>query len=351
MGRCGGSGAFGGDTLTGMEFRSLGRTGMMVSNPCLGTMTFGWEPGDWGSTEADAMKVMAKAFDLGINFYDTADVYARGTSETILGKAIKGKRHELVIATKCHGKMSDTDPNAWGNSRRHIVQACEASLKRLGTDWIDLYQIHRPQPKIPIDETIRALDDLVRSGKVRYAGASTFAAWQLCEAHYVARALGANGFVCEQPPFNLLDRSIELELLPFVRTYDYGCVPWSPLAGGQLSGKYLEEKPKKGRYAKSDPMKRISKESTAVVKKLKAVADKAGLTLTQMSLAWVANQPGVTVPIIGARSAKQLEDSVASCQIVLSAKTMEAIDAVVPPGSRTVKYYSADFGPNARPSV
>lgn len=314
-------------------------------------MTFGWEPGDWGSTEEDAMKVMSKAYDLGINFFDTADVYARGTSETILGKAIKGKRDGLVIATKCHGKMSDTDPNAWGNSRRHVVQACEASLKRLGTDWIDLYQIHRPQPKVPIDETLRALDDLITSGKVRYIGASTFAGWQLCEAHYVAKALGTNSFVCEQPPYNLLDRSIERELIPFIRTYDYGCIPWSPLAGGQLTGKYLEEKPKKGRYAKSDPMNRISKESGNVVKKLGAVAQKAGLTLTELSLAWVVNQPGVTVPIIGARSAKQLEQSVAACHIVLSTKTLEAIDAIVPPSGQIVKYYSADFGPNVRPIV
>lgn len=332
-----------------MEFRPLGRTGVMVSNPCLGTMTFGWEPQDWGSTENDAMKVMAKAFDLGINFYDTADVYARGTSETILGKAIKGKRHELVVASKCHGKMSDTDPNAWGNSRRHVVQACEDSLKRLGTDWIDLYQIHRPQSKIPIDETLRGLDDLVRAGKVRYLGTSTFAGWQLCEAHYVSRQLGLNSFVCEQPPYNLLDRSIERELLPFLRTYDYACIPWSPLAGGQLSGKYLNEKPKKGRYVQSDPWKRITKGSSNAVKKLKAIADRNNLTLTELSLAWVASQPGITVPIIGAKSPKQLEEAVNGCQTKLSAKTLEQIDKAIEPGSVTVRYYAADFGPNARP--
>ncbi len=333
-----------------MEYRSLGRTGLLVSNPCLGTMTFGWEPDDWGSHEPEAMKVMAKALELGINFYDTADVYAQGTSETILGKAIKGKRHELVIATKCHGRMSETDPNARGNTRHHVIEACEASLKRLGTDWIDLYQIHRPQPSVSIDETLRALDDLVRSGKVRYIGTSTFAAWQACEALYVAKALGTNVFVCEQPPYNLLDRSIERELLPFLRTYDLACIPWSPLAGGQLSGKYLEA-PKSARYSKSDPMGRVSAQSMAVVKKLKAIADKEGLTLTQLSLAWVASQPGITVPIIGARTPEQLQDSVMACQTKLSAKVLAKIDQVCSPGSTLVRYYNADFGPNARPLV
>jgi aryl-alcohol dehydrogenase-like predicted oxidoreductase len=160
-----------------MQYRSLGRTGVQVSVACLGTMTFGWEPDDWGSPEDVALRVAAKALDLGINFWDTADVYGRGTSETIVGKALRGKRDKVVLATKCHGKMADDDPNASGNSRRHIIEACEASLRRLGTDWIDLYQIHRPQPSIPIDETLRALDDLIRQGKVRYAGASTYAAW------------------------------------------------------------------------------------------------------------------------------------------------------------------------------
>jgi aryl-alcohol dehydrogenase-like predicted oxidoreductase len=332
-----------------MEYRSLGRTGVQVSNPCLGTMTFGWEPGDWGSTEAEAVKVADKALDLGVNFFDTADVYARGVSEKILGKWMKGKRASLVVATKCHGKMSDTDPNAWGNSRRHIVSACEASLKRLGTDWIDLYQIHRPQSSVPIDETLRAMDDLVKAGKVRYAGCSTFAGWQACEAHYVARSLGVAGFVSEQPPYNLLDRRIERGLLPFCRTYGWAVVPWSPLAGGQLSGKYLEAKPRKARYAKSDPMGRVTPETSRVVKQLKKVADKEGVTLAVLSLAWVAGQPGVTSPIVGARSAKQLEESVKACQTVLSASALEAIDKVVAPGTNVLKYYEANFGPNAVP--
>lgn len=332
-----------------MEYRPLGRTGVQVSVACLGTMTFGWEPDDWGSHEKESLDIAAAAIDLGINFFDTADVYARGTSETILGKALKGKRDKVVLATKCHGKMADDDPNAWGNSRRHIIEACDASLKRLGTDWIDLYQIHRPQPSIAIDETLRALDDLIRSGKVRYAGCSTYAAWQVCEAHYVAKQLGIHGFISEQPPYNLLDRRIERELLPFCRTYDYAVIPWSPLAGGQLSGKYLNAKPAAGRYGKSDPMGRINKETTAVVAKLKKIADREKLALATLSLAWVANQPGITSPIIGARSIDQLKESAAACQVKLSEKTLKAIDEIVAPGSNILNYYTANFGPNARP--
>lgn len=334
-----------------MQYRSLGRTGVQVSVACLGTMTFGWHPDDWGSHEKESLDVMDAAFDAGINFFDTADVYGRGSSETILGKAIKGRRTELVIATKCHGKMSDTDPNAWGNSRRHVIEACEASLARLGTDYIDLYQIHRPQPEIPIDETLRGLEDLIRAGKVRYVGASTFAAWQLCEAHYVAKSLGASGFVCEQPPYNLFDRRIERELLPFCRTYDYGVIPWSPLAGGQLSGKYLDKKPEKGRYTSSDPMNRVNAQTTGKVRQLKRIADRLGLSLTQISLAWVASQPGITAPIIGARSKAQLKESAEACCLSLNAKTLEQIDRIFAPGSNILEYYSANFGPNVRPNA
>lgn len=332
-----------------MEYRSLGRTGVQVSVACLGTMTFGWEPDDWGSPKEMGPVITDKALELGVNFFDTADVYARGVSESVLGEALKGKRAGVVLATKCHGRMADGDPNAWGNTRRHVIEACEASLKRLQTDWIDLYQIHRPQPSVPIDETLRALDDLVRAGKVRYAGCSTYAAWQVCEAHYVARELGLSGYCSEQPPYNLLDRRIERELLPFCRTYDYAVIPWSPLAGGQLSGKYLDGSPSEGRYVKSDPANRVNKATTTLVRRLKRIADREGMSLTTMSLAWVASQPGVTSPIIGARSVSQLEESVAACQVRLSPKTLEAIDKVVAPGSHALDYYSASFGPNARP--
>lgn len=333
-----------------MEFRELGRTGVMVSNPCLGTMTFGWEPEDFGNYEEDALKVGKKALDLGINFFDTADVYGRGSSETILGKLIAGKRDSLVIATKCHGKMDDDDPNARGNSRRHIIEACHASLRRLGTDYIDLYQIHRPEPKVAIDETLAALDQLVRQGKVRYIGTSTYAGWQLAEAHYVAKAMGFTCFSSEQPPYNLLDRRIERGLLPFCRTYDYAVIPWSPLAGGQLTGKYLDGKPEGGRYTKTDPMGRINEDSMQVVSALNDLAKEAGLTLVELSLGWVGSQPGITVPIIGARSPDQLESTVKASQVVLDDDLMKKIDEIVPPGTNVLKYYDADFGPNRRPN-
>ena len=336
-----------------MDYRNLGRTGVKVSNPCLGTMTFGWDPTDWGSSEKDSFAVADAALELGINFFDTADVYARGTSEEILGKWMKerGVRESLVVASKCHGKMSDTDPNMWGNSRKHVVEACEASLRRLGTDWIDLFQIHRPQPEIPIDETLRGLDDLVRAGKIRYAGCSTFAAWQVAEAHYVAKMLGTAGFVSEQPPYNLLDRRIERELLPFCRTYEYAVLPWSPLAGGQLTGKYLDQKPLDGRYSKSDPGGRVNRTTSKVVERLVPIAKRYGLTLTELSLAWVAGQPGITVPIIGAKSPEQLKQSVKACQTELPAKCLEAIDKVCKPESHVLNYYNANFGPNVRPNV
>jgi aryl-alcohol dehydrogenase-like predicted oxidoreductase len=333
-----------------MEFTTLGRTGVQVSKACVGTMTFGWEPEDWGSYEEQALKVANKALDMGINFFDTADVYARGKSEEILGKAIKGKREGLVIATKFVGKMSDTDPNAKSSSYLHIIRACEASLKRLGTDWIDLYQMHRPQPAIPIDESLRALDTLRQQGKILYAGASTFAGWQLAEAHYVAKELAAAGFVTEQPPYNLLDRRIERELLPFCRTYNYGVIPWSPLAGGMLSGKYIDDKPGAGRYAKSDPMGRLEKLPKQKLIKFKALADKSGMSMTTMALAWVANQPGITSPIIGARSEQQLEESVAACLVTLDEKVLKKIDEIFEPGTHHIPYYDADFGPNARPN-
>src|SRR3990172_12280499 len=210
-----------------MELRPLGRTGVKVSSLCLGCMMFG------GKTNPDdSYAIIDKAIEQGINFIDTANVYSIGRSEEVTGEALhrNGKRNSVVLATKVHGVMDAADPNIQGNSRRHIIQQCEASLRRLKTDWIDLYQIHRPQSDIPIDETLRALDDLIRSGKVRYVGSSTFAAWQLVESFFMAKELGTHRFICEQPPYNLLDRRIERELLPMARTYGMAVIPWSPLA-------------------------------------------------------------------------------------------------------------------------
>lgn len=313
-------------------------------------MTFGWEPDDWGSHEDESIRIAHKAIELGVNFVDTADVYARGVSEQIVGKALRGKRDGIVLASKCHGKMDDNDPNAWGNSRRHVIEACEASLRRLDTEWIDLYQIHRPQPGIPIDETLRALEDLIRAGKIRYAGCSTFGAWQVCEAHYVAKQLGLSGFVSEQPPYNILDRRVERELLPFCRTYDYAVIPWSPLAGGMLSGKYLDSGASGARYSKSDPMDRLKQVPAARLQRLRVLAERNDMTLATLALAWVASQPGITSPIIGARSEKQLEESVAACQVQLNDKILKQVDAIFAPGSHYVNYYTASFGPNARPA-
>jgi aryl-alcohol dehydrogenase-like predicted oxidoreductase len=314
-------------------------------------MTFGWEPDDFGSTEEESREILFKALDLGINFLDTANVYGRGSSESILGRALdKELRKRLIISSKCHGPMDDTDPNAWGNSRRNIIQSCEESLKRLNTEWIDLYFIHRPQPSIPIDETLRALDDLIHQGKVRAIGCSTFAAWQVCEAHYVAQSLGTNGFSCEQPPYNLLDRRIERELLPFCRTYDYGVMCWSPLASGQLSGKYLHGIPERSRYTKGDPFGRLQQKNAPTIQKLKELAEENGVSLTTLSLAWVTSQPGIASAIIGARSITQLEENIAACQVKLSDNILQEIDAIVPPSSYFVDYYRAEFGPNARPN-
>lgn len=330
-----------------MQYRPLGRTGVQVSVACLGTMTFGWDPDDWGSTEERSREVLDVALDLGVNFVDTADVYARGESESILGRALGVRRDRVVLATKCHGKMSDEDPNAWGNSYRHVVEACEASLRRLQTDRIDLYQIHRPQPEIPIDETLRALDYLKRQGKILYAGTSTFAAWQACEAHYVARELGTAGFVCEQPPYNLLDRRIERELLPFCRTYGWAVIPWSPLAGGILSGKYLDGA-EGARYSESDPAGRKAKQPVEKLQRLKAIAEANGVSLTTLSLAWVAAQPGITSPIVGARSVEQLRESIEAVNRALPDDVLKTIDEIFTPGDYDVPYYQAAFGPNAR---
>ena len=235
-----------------MEYRLLGRTGVRVSPLTLGCMMFGRR-----TEPEDAYAIVDRALDAGINFLDTANVYSRGRSEEITGEALQrnGQRARVVLATKVHGTMDDDDPNAQGTSRRHLVEQCEASLRRLQTDWIDLYQLHRPRPEIAIDETLRALDDLVRAGKVRYLGTSTFGAWQVVEALWAAKELGLNRFVCEQPPYNLLDRRVERELLPMCQTYGLAAIPWSPLAGGLLTGKYRrgEPPPEGTRYGGGDP--------------------------------------------------------------------------------------------------
>jgi aryl-alcohol dehydrogenase-like predicted oxidoreductase len=332
-----------------VEYRPLGRTGVQVSPLSLGCMNFGW-----GAEEDDSIRMIHRAMDAGINFLDTANVYARGTSETITGKALAmdGRRDRVFLATKVHGKMDDYDPNAWGNHRYHIVKQCEESLKRLQTDHIDLYQIHRPQPSIPIDETLRALDDLIRAGKVRYVGTSTFAAWQIVESLWVAKEFGLNRFVCEQPPYNLLDRRIERELLPMCRTYGIGVIPWSPLGGGLLTGKYRpgQERPEGARYEKenSAPMGRDNESALDVAEKVIRLAEEKGCSPSGFALAWVVAQEGVTSPIIGPRTMEQLEDNLKALDVKITDDDNARVDAEIEPGSHVSTYYQAEFGPNTR---
>jgi aryl-alcohol dehydrogenase-like predicted oxidoreductase len=331
-----------------MEYRPLGRTGVKVSSLCLGCMMFGGR-----TTPDDSANIIDRALDAGINFLDTANVYSIGRSEEATGAALKrnGKRQQVVLATKVHGKMGD-GPNDLGNSRRHIIEQCEASLRRLGTDYIDLYQIHRPQPDIPIDETLRALDDLVRSGKVRYLGTSTYAAWQLVESLWVSKELGLNRFVCEQPPYNLLDRRIERELIPMAQTFGFGVIPWSPLAGGLLSGKYHRDEPppadsRFGQMATNPMQRRRWTESIfAVTEGLQPIADAKGVSLSQLAIAWCMSRPGVTSAIIGPRTMEQLEDNLGALTIELTADDHRAIDHVAPRGRMVSPFYEAEFGPN-----
>src|SRR4028119_2063382 len=286
-----------------MEYRVLGRTGAKVSPLCLGCMNFGW-----GTAEAEAIKIIHRALDEGINFVDTADVYGQGASETITGKALKKRRDGVFLATKVHGKMGE-GPNDQGNSRLHIMQGCDASLKRLGVDHIDLYQIHRPQSGVPIDETLRALDDLIRAGKVRYIGTSTFAAWQLVESLWQSEKWQLNRFVCEQPPYNLLDRRIERELLPMAQTYGFGVIPWSPLAGGMLTGKYKrgEKGPEGSRYESGSfrSGEEVPAAAWDVIELTEQMSKEKGAKMDAFSLAWTLANPAVTSPIIGPRTMEQ----------------------------------------------
>jgi aryl-alcohol dehydrogenase-like predicted oxidoreductase len=330
-----------------MKYRSLGRTGMQVSIQCLGCMMFGGK-----TAETESMDIIDRAIDSGINFLDTANVYSRGKSEETVGKALQrnGKRSKIVLATKVHGKMDDTDPNASDNGRRHIIEQCEASLRRLQTDYIDLYQIHRPSPHIPIDETLRALDDLVRSGKVRFIGTSTYAAWQVMESLWVSKELGLNRFVSEQPPYHLLDRRIERELVPLALTYGIGLIPWSPLAGGFLTGKYHrgEARMKGSRFSENNEWadRHFTDRAFDVLELVEKIASEKGCSTSQFALAWCTEQPGITSPIIGPRTMEQLEDNLGAIEVQVTDEDRARIDALVPPGREVVPYYEADFGPS-----
>lgn len=327
-----------------MNYVNLGRTGAKVSPLCLGCMNFG------GATEEDdSIKIIHRALDGGINFLDTADVYSRGVSETIVGKALKKKRDGVFLATKVHGKMGD-DPNLQGNSRRHIIQGCEDSLRRLNVETIDLYQIHRPQSDIPIDETLRALDDLVRAGKVRYIGTSTFAAWQVVESLWQSEKHGLNRFVTEQPPYHILDRRVERELFPVAQSYGLGIIPWSPLAGGLLTGKYAPDKKapknsryKEGKFRSGEP---IPENVWEIIDGVRALAEAKNCTMDAFALAWCLSHPAVTSPIIGPRTMQQLEDNLQALEVEITDEDKARVDELVKPGTHVVSYYDADFGPS-----
>jgi aryl-alcohol dehydrogenase-like predicted oxidoreductase len=318
-----------------MELRELGRTGVKVSPLCLGAMMFG----AWGETDHDkSIAIIHRALDAGINFIDTADVYSRGESEEIVGKALAGgRRDDVILATKVHGSMGD-DPNQFGNSRRWIIREVENSLRRLGTDWIDLYQIHRPELDTDIDETLGALTDLVRQGKVRYIGSSTFPGSQIVEAQWTAQSRGRERFVCEQPPYSILVRGIERDVLPTLLRHRMGAIAWSPLAGGWLSGKWRKDSDDlTSRRAAMIP-RRYDLSIPANQRKLEAadalavVADEAGLTLIEMALAFVMRHPGITAPIIGPRTIEHLESQLTAADVELSDDVLDRIDEIVPPG-------------------
>ncbi|HEX5480117.1 MAG TPA: aldo/keto reductase [Dehalococcoidia bacterium] len=330
-----------------MEYRAFGRTGAKVSPLCLGCMMFGGK-----TAPEDSYSIIDKALDYGINFIDTANVYSLGRSEEVTGEALKrnGKRADVVLATKVHGNMGE-GPLQSGNGRRHIIEQCEQSLRRLQTDYIDLYQIHRPQPDIPIDETLRALDDLIRAGKVRYIGSSTFAAWQLVESLWVAKELGLNRFVCDQPPYNLLDRRIERELLPMARTYGFAIIPWSPLAGGLLTGKYQrgQEPPEGARFAdQNNPIyrRRLNDRIYDVVDGLRDLAGEKGVSMSQLALAWCVSQPGVTSPIIGPRTMEQFDDNMKALDVEITDEDRQRIDRFARRGQSVAPFYEAEFGPH-----
>jgi aryl-alcohol dehydrogenase-like predicted oxidoreductase len=316
-----------------MDYRPLARTGVQVSKLCLGTMMFG----AWGNTDhEDSIRIMHRALDAGINFVDTADVYSAGESEEIVGKALKGRRDDVVLATKVSVPM-DEDPNHRGNSRRWILTEVENSLRRLGTEWIDLYQIHRPDPTTDIDETLGALTDLVHQGKVRYIGSSSFSAGQIVEAQWTARERRLERFRTEQPPYSLLVRGIELDVLPTAQRHGMGILTYSPLAGGWLSGNWTADSsptsPARQRLAaRFDMTLPENQRKLEAVEQLAKVADDAGLSLIELAIAFVVTHPAVTSAIIGPRTMEQLDSQLPASDVGLDPAVLDRIDEIIQPG-------------------
>jgi aryl-alcohol dehydrogenase-like predicted oxidoreductase len=313
--------------------RALGRTGIKVSPYCLGAMMFG----AWGNTDhEDSIKIIHKALEQGVNFVDTADVYAQGESEEIVGKALRqlppSRRDDVVLATKVHGTMGD-DPNRAGNSRRWIVTEVENSLRRLQTDHVDLYQIHRPDPAVDVEETLSALTDLVRSGKVRAIGSSTFPASDIVEAQWVAERRGLERFRTEQPPYSIVNRGIEREVLPVCRRYGMGTLVWSPLAMGLLTGRYRKGQETDSARMKFAPGRLTDERKLDVVEQLIPLAEQAGIPMTHLAMAFAIAHPGVTAAIIGPRTMEQLDDVLAGAEVTLDDEVLDRIDEIVPPGT------------------
>jgi len=312
-----------------MKYRKVGRTGLKVSEICLGTMTFGDQ-----ASEADAIAMTRAAMEAGVNFIDTADVYVKGRSEEIVGKAIAGRRDEIVLATKI-GNPTGPTPNDVGLSRKHIMRGVEDSLRRLSTDYIDLYYVHLPDYSTPIEETLRALDDLVHQGKVRYPAVSNFRAWQVSKALWTSDRLNLARFECMQPPYNVLTRDIEYELLPLCEAEGLGVCVYNPIAGGLLSGKHDPSKaPAPGTRFANDTMGKMyydrywNETNFTAVEQFRALASRGGRDMVQMALAWVLSNPVVTSIIMGATAMRHIEHNIAATEIALTADELAGCDEI-----------------------
>lgn len=327
-----------------MRYRPLGRTGIKVSSYCLGAMMFGKMA---NADHDECVRMIHKAFDFGINFIDTADAYSQGDSEIIVGKALKDRRDDIVLATKAFHPMGD-DPNRRGSSRRWLTRAIEDSLRRLQTDYIDLYQIHRPAPDTDIEETLSVLTDLMREGKVRAIGASTFPASDIVEAQWTAERRGLARFRTEQPPYSMLHRSIEREVLPTCQRYGMGVMAWSPLAKGMLTGKYRKGQPQPDTLrAKFMPEAMSDEGSLEKVEQLIPLAEGAGISLIDMAMAFVVSHPALTSAIIGPRTPEQLDAYLAASEVVLTDELLDHIDRIVPPGMDVAPLGAAGYTPPA----
>ena len=337
-----------------MQYRTLGRTGVQVSPLCLGAMMFG----PWGNDDrADAIRIIHRALDAGINFVDTADVYSGGVSEEIVGEALAGRRDDVFLATKFFMPMDADDPNQRGGSRRWIMREVENSLRRLNTDHIDLYQVHRPSPDTDVEETLGALTDLVRQGKVRYLGSSSYSGSQIVEAQWASRSRNLERFVTEQPPYSILVRGIEEDVLPTLQRHGMGSLTYSPLSGGWLSGRWRKDAAA-APTSSARPSARFDMSSPAnqrkldIVEELAVLAEQAGLTLIELAIAFVIRHPGVTSAIVGPRTMEQLESYLPAADVVLTADVLDRIDELVAPGVTLNpddnSYGAAELVPSAR---